>query len=159
MTVGNVNIALPEGWGLSKSQGTPTVTVDNSDNSMVVYGPTQEQIEVYTKIFGLPAGSYNLKMTTISDSNSSIKVYKALNSTTNTLPPSALIGDIESSTEYTENTIPFVVEKYHRNAEDLTNDLNVICDGYEDNFAYLKIVINCTNGGTVKIKDCSIEKV
>lgn len=158
-TVGNVNIALPEGWGLIKSQGTPTVTVDNSDSSMVVHAPTQEQIEVYTKIFGLPAGSYNLKMTTIIDSNSYIKVYKALNSTPNTLPPSALIGDIGSSTEYTENTITFIVEKYHRNAEDLTNDLNVICDGYEDNFAYLKIVINCTNGGTVKIKDCSIEKV
>lgn len=156
-TVGDVGIALPDGWNIEYSVGSPSLGVNHVTGSLDGATSLGDEMEFCTRIYSLPEGNYTLSMDIKKSGSYFVKVYKMLNSS-HALDNDTLIAYFEGGSDYQGQTVDFTVGRYHRNGDDASDIINQVCDGYEDNFAYLHIDIWCADGGTVSIKNCSLTK-
>lgn len=159
-SVGNVSMAVPDGWAIESTAGSPVVSVENTENSMTVFTNTVSKAVIYSKICNLPSGTYSLKFKISGTDNPSgtINVHKVINGDTGINEDNKILS-VSTTSSYSEETVNFQVPVYHRNPDNRSSVINQICDGYEDNFAFLYIEIICQNGASLTIKECSIKKV
>lgn len=128
------------------------VTTSSGNKVLTLSGASIESI-LSTKVWGLPSGRYKFSATL----KGVIKIYKKINSDKDADAPT-LLTILSSDNAYTDVQYEFAVPEPHKNVADGTY-ANTVCDGYEDNFAYIEFDIVVASGATTSIYNPRIDKV
>lgn len=147
---------IPDGFVMT---GTcKAMVVDESGNKALSLYDATSNAYLITRVYGLPSGKY--KFTTMAKSTNSgncISIGRKLNSHRATSDGVELQA-ISAGSTYEEVSYEFEIPEPHRNLPSGTY-INTVCDGYEDNVAYIYVKIMADTGKTTSIYNPKIERV
>lgn len=134
--------------------GDCNIAVTTSDgNKVLMLSSATTESSLITRIYGLPSGTYKFSAML----KGVVKIGKKMNSDRITSPSTLLTTLTENSVS--QVSYEFNVPEPHRNLVDGRSYANTVCDGYEDNLAYIEISINVAVGGTTQIYNPRIDKI
>lgn len=136
-----------------------TIGVTNSDGNKVLNLSEGNHATsgIYTRIFGLPSGKYRISMMAKATGNGNVKIYKKLNGDKLSADPT-LVQTLSCQSDFSEISYDLVIPEHHKNASDGTY-ANTVCNGYEDNIAFIQISFDIGTSGTLSIYNPRIDKV
>lgn len=142
-------VKTPDGW-FSDSEN---ILVDVQAQSMKLTNTSDNNIvNMITRIYGLPAGSYKLSYESKGDaSGSSINVYPVKNGTRLSAREN-VIDTYTVTTDYVSREIEINIPDPHINSVDYTNPASVVCQGAEDNICAIEVLLSIPIGKNIYIK-------
>lgn len=143
-------VKIPDGWFANSE----SVVVDVQEQTMKLTNESNDTIvNMLTRVYGLPAGSYNLSYKAKGDTaRSSVKVYPVKNGTRLNAREEA-IDNYTVTTEFVTKEIVIDIPEPHTNEIDYSNPESVVCQGCEDNVCAIEIQISIPIGMNIYIKE------
>ena len=146
--------------GFIKEKGLTVGVTTNSGNKVLnLSGGNNSASKLYTRVFGLPSGTYRISMMAKSDSNSvgKVKIYKKLNGDKIDDNPT-LLQTLSCQTDFAEIHYDIDIPEPHKNLRNGTY-ANTVCDGHEDNVAFIQIEFEIGTQGSLSVYSPKIEKI
>ena len=146
----------PDGFSISGNAQVRVSTVD--ENKVLTMSGGTAKTTLSTRVYGLPSGKYKFSvMAKSNNSASSISLSKKMNGD-KVSDGATTLTTLTAEGSFEELTYEFNIPEPHRNASD-GSYVNAVCDGYEDNLAYIQISITAETGKTTEIYNPKIERV
>lgn len=146
---------VPDGF-YREGIGTVRVAVNDGQSVMTLTAPSQDT-RVTTRIYGLSSGKYKFTaMVRSTNQSACIEIGHKRNKNKSEASP-LLLTQLSAGNEYEKLEYEFIIPEPHKNAPDGTY-ANTVCNGYEDNFAYISIAIKAELGCATSIYNPRVEK-
>lgn len=147
---------LPDGF---YSAGDAEINVTKEDgNRVLTMQNATVMTRMHTRVYGLPSGRYRFTaMMKSTNPGNCVAIAVKLNSEKTADEPSNIVYKAAGST-FEEITYEFEIPEPHKNTSDGTY-ANTMCDGYEDNVAYVRITFIADVNKTTSIYNPRIDKV
>jgi hypothetical protein len=141
---------IPDGFF---KNGDCQITVTKVDgNKVLTLSNATAASSLTTRVYGLPSGDYRFTAML----KGVVNIYKKMNS--DTISSSATLLTTLSENNISQVSYEIHIPEPHKNIADGTY-ANTVCDGFEDNLAYIEISINIAVGGTTQIYNPRIDKI
>lgn len=148
---------IPDGWNHSRgtlnNMSVQVETVDGVNSNVFAFESDGSLNILSTKIYGLTAGKYKLSFYA-KGSGSTAQVFKVLNGDFIDGSRTPILN-ITTSSAWQKYEVEFTIDEPIRK---LTNDaISIICDGYQDNVAYIQVMLRTGNTDNISISRPAIE--
>ena len=151
---------LPDGWFNVTSESKLNVVMDTIDgNRVMTIGSDSASNTVSTRVYGLPAGKYRFSAMVKGDGASeTLRVRRQKNGDKANEASSDTVLKKTVGDTFTEVTAEFdIPEPYQVSSRDTLEE--ILCDGYNNNVAYVSIHLYAQKGKTASIHSPKIVKV
>ncbi len=142
----------PDGWVVAKDNGTVQYSVDNNEHKFSMTASGTSNNKIYTRIWGLPAGNYQLKFTAKSTGEHGVFEMRSIKNGDNLVGQSYTAGTSEFAqgltTIDTEYTTTFAIPEPCNLIPDSSPE-SIYSDGYEDNVVEVRFILGFEFGSTV----------
>lgn len=148
---------LPDGYIKLSGTHKTRVTTEGGNKVLTISDVTVGS-HIETRVYGLPSGHYKFTAMAKTNNTFAVKVYKALNSTKTSESGTLLHTLTAGNADFEEISCEFDIPAPHRNTSG-SGYVHAVCDGYEDNVAYIAFSLEVGVGKTLSIYNPRIDKI